>query len=262
MKGGKKGGGLTKSASWLRQLWCKECKKARETESWKSSWLFARRRLFRREWRCLQLEEAAAAVHPSPCRHPLLHLKAKMGIVSWGGAPSSTWRSIISVPPPLPFVHFCKGRRVQVSGGWPAGQRRPVPRPAAFWAMQPLLPLGKEAHSAPVRAAGSCVAGCQRAGGRLARTIALLLPAGGGGCYNIHIPPRHRHSSYCDLWHPSLQWTSHNFALFSCNAFKDLVSLRLCWGISDINSQSWAGRTKLIFINRVGADDLLSRSKT
>ena len=32
-KGGKKGGGLTKSASWLRQLWCKECKKARETES-------------------------------------------------------------------------------------------------------------------------------------------------------------------------------------------------------------------------------------
>ena len=33
MKGGKKGGGLTKSASWLRQLRCKECKKARETES-------------------------------------------------------------------------------------------------------------------------------------------------------------------------------------------------------------------------------------
>ena len=76
-KWGKKGGVLTKSASWLRQLWCKECKKARETESWKSSWLFARRRLFRREWRCLQLEEAAAAVHPLPCRHPLLHLASQ-----------------------------------------------------------------------------------------------------------------------------------------------------------------------------------------
>ena len=79
----------------------------------------------------------------------ILPLKAKMGIVSWGGAPSSTWRSIISVPPPLPFVHFCKGRRVQVSGGWPAGQRRPVPRPAAFWAMQPLSFLAGAQRTCP-----------------------------------------------------------------------------------------------------------------
>ena len=79
----------------------------------------------------------------------------------------------------------------QASAGRSRGRRL-----SELCSLSSLLARRRTAHLSGQQVA---VAGCQRAGGRLARTIALLLPAGGGGCYNIHIPPRHRHSSYCDL---------------------------------------------------------------
>ena len=136
---------------------------------------------------CSWKPPAAAAASPLPCRstHPPILSSRPIRIVSSGGAVLHLKKYYFCAPP---FVHFCKGRLGQVSSGdqqASAGRSR-----GGFlsYAASP-LPLGRRtAHLSGQQVA---VAGCQRAGGRVARTIALLLPAGGGGCYNIHIPPRH-----------------------------------------------------------------------
>ena len=67
----------------------------------------------------------------------------------------------------------------------------------------------------------------------------------------------------CDLsnlWSPNppslCSEDGHNFALFSCNAFKVLVSIRKCWGTSHVNSQTWACKTELFSIYKANCMDL------
>ena len=136
---------------------------------------------------------------PPPPHPPMSQASRPMRIVSSGGEARlhlKKYYFCAPSPPPLPFVHFCKGRRGQVSFGVTSRPAQAGPEAGGFLSYAASLPLGRRtAHLSGQQVA---VAGCQRAGGRLARTIALLLPAGGGGCYNIHIPPRHS-PSYCDL---------------------------------------------------------------
>ena len=145
-----------------------------------------------------------------------------MRIVFSGDAGLHLCKYYFCAPSPLPPVHICKGRRGQVSSDDQQASAGRGRRLSELCSRPPSPFLGSTQAGAPGRPAGSGVAACQTCPLRQARTIALLLPAGGGGCYNIHIPPRHRHFSYCDLWpkcvnSPSPQSCSSD-APFSCTA--------------------------------------------
>ena len=143
---------------------------------------------------------AAASCSSSP-QPSLLRSSASrpMRIVFSGDAGLHLCKYYFCAPSPLPPVHICKGRRGQVSSDDQQASAGRGRRLSELCSRPPSPFLGSTQAGAPGRPAGSGVAACQTCPLRQARTIALLLPAGGGGCYNIHIPPRHRHFSYCDL---------------------------------------------------------------
>ena len=208
---------MQKLPAGLDHCGANECKNL-ATVLWKSSWLFAG---------CAYSDPGDVA-----CSRLLQHLaqpsllrssaSRPMRIVFSGDAGLHLCKYYFCAPSPLPPVHICKGRRGQVSSDDQQASAGRGRRLSELCSRPPSPFLGSTQAGAPGRPAGSGVAACQTCPLRQARTIALLLPAGGGGCYNIHIPPRHRHLSYCDLWQkcvnsPSPQSCSSN-APFSCTA--------------------------------------------